>query len=263
MSHFTLIGPNDPPPFELINPGGTAETLLVCDHASHAVPEAMERLGLAENVIQDHIGWDIGAAELSRQMANLLDAPALLAGYSRLLIDCNRPPEAPDRIPSVSDGVVIPANQSLDPMAIAARVETFFQPYHDAIREAIVGMLARGVMPSLVAVHSFTPVMGGIRRPWHVSVCWERDRRIAKPLVAALRQEPETCVGDNEPYAIEPLTDFTIPEHGARRGLPHVLIEVRNDQIRSADGIQEWAQYLCRSLMSVLADPGTRRVEQF
>ncbi len=263
MSQSSLIGPNDAPPFEIVNPNGVAEVLIVCDHASHAVPEAMERLGLTEELIQDHIGWDIGAAEVTRHMTELLDAPAILARYSRLLIDCNRPPEAPDRVPAVSDGVAIPANQSLDPAAVSARVEAFFQPYHDTIGTTIDAMLARGIVPGLVAIHSFTPVMEGAQRPWHVCVCWERDPRIAKPLIAELRREPGIRVGDNEPFEIEPLTDFTVPEHGARRGLPYVLIEIRNDQIRSADGVQQWAERLCRGLSRTLADSRIRRIEHF
>jgi len=241
---------------------GSAEILLVCDHASHAVPQAMDRLGLEENVIQDHIGWDIGALEVAVRMSEWLGVPAIVAGYSRLVIDYNRPPEATDRIPPVSDGVMIPGNQSLATEHVEARVQTFFDPYHETIANTIDAYLARDAVPVVVSIHSFAPMIGGAHRPWDACVCSDRDRRVAEPLMEELSKEG-LHVGDNEPFAFEGPSDHTIPEHGIKRGLPHVLVEMRNDQLRDAEGVTQWAERLCRTLTTVLADPQIRRIERF
>ncbi len=263
MTAATLLGPDDPAPFERVNWTGAAPIFLTCDHASHAVPAALDGLGIDRAALTNHIGWDIGAAKVTRRLAELLDAPAVLAGYSRLIVDCNRPPEATDRIPAVSDGVAVPANRGLDEAAVAARVEAFFTPYHAVIREGLEAKLAAGMVPALIAIHSFTPALNGVRRPWHVGVCWEHDPRLPQPLLAALRAELGIVVGDNEPYAIVGPTDYTMPEHGAKRGLPHALIEIRNDLIRDQTGVEAWAERLAGALTTALADPAIHRIQHY
>src|SRR5438876_8032664 len=167
-SGTVLLGPDDPPPFEIFQPERRAPLLIICDHASRAMPRALGRLGLDETLLMRHIGWDIGAAEVTRRLAALLDAPAVLCGYSRLVIDCNRGLGDPTSIPEVSDGVAVPGNVGLTPAARVARVEGIFRPYHAAIAAQLAAFAGRGIVPVLFSVHSFTPVMNGFVRPWHV-----------------------------------------------------------------------------------------------
>ena len=259
-----MIGANDPPPFEKLNAAGGAALLLICDHASCAVPQALGNLGLDDDALRDHIGWDIGAAAVTRRLAQLLDAPALLAGYSRLLIDCNRPATAPDLVPTLADGRPVPGNQNLSASDIAARRTAFFEPYHLAIRDALDGFAAAGRVPLLAAIHSFTPAMtcDDEARPWQISICWDRDGRVALPMLAALRAEG-LCVGENQPYGFDPLSDFAIPEYGLKRGLPHVLVEMRNDQIRTDADVETWSVRLAGLLTAALNDPRAQRIEFF
>ncbi|MBT3926268.1 MAG: N-formylglutamate amidohydrolase [Rhodospirillaceae bacterium] len=260
----SLIGAGDPPPFEKLNMGGKAALLLICDHASCAIPEALDNLGIAEETLRDHIGWDIGAAAVTRRLAQLLDAPALLAGYSRLLIDCNRPAAAPDLVPPLADGRPVPGNQNMSGADIAARREAFFEPYHAEIRAALEVFSAAGRIPILAAIHSFTPAMTSDdeARPWQVSICWDRDGRVALPMLAALKAEG-LCVGENEPYGFDPLSDFAIPEYGLKRGLPHILVEIRNDQVRSDADIETWSERLAGQLTAAMNDPKAQRIEFF
>lgn len=256
-----LIGPNDPPPFERINQGAPSHILLVCDHASCLVPEALDNLGLPAAELRRHIGWDSGAAIVTRHMAELLNAEAILAGYSRLLIDCNRPEKALDRIPELADGTSIPGNQGLDDAAKQARIDAFFTPYHGAVRGALDELTARGPVPVLLAIHSFTPQLKGeAPRPWQVAICYDQDQRMSAPMIPALRSDGLT-VGDNEPYDFGPLTDYTVPEHAEARGLPHLLVEIRADGIETEQDCRAWAERLCRHIRPILEMPENRRIE--
>lgn len=265
MSAEPLLSPGDPPPVEVVNEAGGAPILLTCDHASSAVPRKLGTLGLAPSDLTKHIGWDIGAAAVVRRLARLLDAPAVLSGFSRLVIDCNRPHDStrqPGSVPDESDRIRIPANQNVTPAQAEARARSCFWPYHRTIEEFLDRFAARGVLPAYLAIHSFTPVMNGFRRPWQVGVCWLADERIARPLLAALRAEPDLNVGDNEPYGFFPGSDYGIPAHAAKRGLPHVLLEVRNDRLLSEAGQTEWAERLARCFNKVLADRSIFRIER-
>ena len=259
-----LISPGDPSPFETLNQEGVAPVLLICDHASCAIPETFDNLGLDQMALEDHIGWDIGAAAVTRRLSTLLDAPAVLAGYSRLLIDCNRPEAAPDLVPSLADGRPIPGNQRLNAEDVAARRIAFFEPYHKEIRYFLDKFETGGVVPLLASIHSFTPMMtsNDEMRPWVVSICWNRDGRVALPMLAALRTEG-FCVGENQPYGFDSLSDYAIPEYGLKRGLPHILIELRNDQVHDEVGVAAWSDRLAQHLTAALADPANHRLEQF
>ncbi len=251
-----LVGPDDPPPFELVNAGGRAPAVLHCDHASSAVPAALGNLGLDEPLLKRHIGWDIGAADVTRRLAALIDAPAILSGYSRLVIDCNRPPGSPSSIAAMSDGIAVPGNREVGADAARARADACFWPYHGAISETIAGVDERhGRSPAVIAVHSFAPVLDGVERPWHVGILWHRDGRIAKPLIAALAADPEIVVGDNQPYSGRAPIPFSIPTHAEARGLPHVTVEIRHDLIDTHHGAETWADRLAAALRAVLADP--------
>ena len=182
-----LLRAGDPLPWASWRSEGSSPALLVCDHASAQIPGALRQLGLTPAALARHIAWDIGAAALTRSLANRLDAPAVLAGYSRLVIDCNRHPDDASSILAVSDGERVPGNEGLNPDARAARRVSCFEPYHAALAAALRSLATREPSPVLIAVHSFTPALGGSNRPWHVGVLWDRDDRVAAPLLEWLR----------------------------------------------------------------------------
>ncbi|CDI03939.1 N-formylglutamate amidohydrolase [Candidatus Competibacter denitrificans Run_A_D11] len=252
---LSLLGADDPAPFTVLNPDGQSAVVLVCDHASNRVPACLNDLGLGAAELSRHIAWDIGAAEVTRLLAARLNAPAVLAGYSRLVIDCNRSPGDPTSIAEISDGVVITGNQNLGDAAAESRLDNVFWPYHHAITGALVHRWRHGSgrVPALIALHSFTPVMNGFRRPWHIGVLWNRDPRLALPALARFRADPELCVGDNEPYSGREV-GFTMETHAAAAGLPHVEIEIRQDLLADMTGCQRWATVVGDVLAAILAD---------
>lgn len=251
-----LLGPGDPPPVTVLNPQARAPVVLVCDHASRAVPHALANLGLDDAALTRHIAYDIGAAALTERLSERFDAIAVLAGYSRLVIDPNRALTDPTAMPVVSDDVVIPANRALDQADARRRVEAIFDPYHAAVAAALDAVRARGAVPALVSVHSFTPVMRGVARRWHVGVLWDGDPRIPVPLIARLRADGRWVVGDNEPYSGRGNAGGTVETHATPAGLPNVLLEVRQDLIATPEGVERWAAILGDALAPVLADPG-------
>jgi predicted N-formylglutamate amidohydrolase len=255
-----LIGRDDPAPFVILHEHGTAPALVICDHASRAFPRAMDRLGLPELAGWQHIAWDIGAGELARGLSHALDAPAVLAGYSRLVVDCNRHPEDPEAFRRESDGWVVPGNASLDEFERRLRLGCFFDPYHEAIAAMLADFRRRAVVPMVISVHTFTPAMAGTARPWHVGVLWDRDEASARRLMEGLRAVEGLVVGDNEPYSGKHPSDYTIDHHAERAGLPHVCIEVRQDTLESPAGVERWVRLLARLLRELVADPGLRRV---
>jgi predicted N-formylglutamate amidohydrolase len=260
----TLLGPDDPPPFEILHPERRAPLLIICDHASRAMPRALGQLGLDETLLMRHIGWDIGAAAVTRRLAALLDAPAVLCGYSRLVIDCNRGLGDPTSIPEESDGVAVPGNVGLTPAARVARVEGIFRPYHAAIEAQLAAFAERGIVPVVFSVHSFTPVMNGFARPWHVGVLWDKDPRVPVPLIAELAAaDPRRIVGDNEPYSAREPSGYSIRTHAEPAGLPHAAVEIRQDLIDTPSGAAQWADILAAGLAAILARPDLNRVERF
>jgi predicted N-formylglutamate amidohydrolase len=255
-----LLAPDEPRPHELFNGAGQAPLLLICDHATRFIPRALKGLGLDEAALTRHIAWDIGIAEVTRQLARRLDAPALLSHFSRLIIDPNRQLDNPTLMPEISDGTVVPGNRDLDDAQRRARVATFFKPYHDAIDAQLDAMQAAGKTPVLVSMHSFTPIMHGVQRPWEIGILWNRDPRLPRPLMERLRAEG-LSVGDNEPYSGADGHGYTQHTHGDRRGLANVLVEVRQDLIDTQQGAALWAESLGAALDAVLRDPALYRVE--
>lgn len=247
-----LIGPGDPPPVEVVDPDAPGRMVFVCDHAAAAMPKAMDNLGIGEAVMRRHVAWDIGAADVARRLAARFEATAVLSGYSRLLIDCNRGLDDPTSIPAISDGLVIPGNRDLTPAQAAARAECFFRPYHDAIEAALAAKDARGVTPALVSIHSFTPVFKSFKRPWQIGILWNRDPRIAEPLMAALAADPAITLGDNQPYSARDNFGHSVEHHAEPQGRPHVLIEIRQDLIDTHHGAEAWAGRLGAALASIL-----------
>jgi predicted N-formylglutamate amidohydrolase len=193
-----LLAADEPRSYEVVNPEAGAPVLLLCDHASNFIPRAFKNLGLDEAHLARHIAYDIGIADVTRALARRLEATAVLGGFSRLVIDPNRDPEDPTLIPQIGDGAVVPGNRELSAEARAARLKTFFEPYHEAITGLLDAMSARGPAPAVISVHSFTPVMRGVERPWQVCALWNRDPRLPLPFMAKLRALGLT-VGDNEP----------------------------------------------------------------
>ena len=241
MPCHRLLGPDDPAPFPVSRPAGTSPFLLTCDHAGRAVPKGLGDLGVPAAEWDRHIAWDIGAAGMARAMAEALDAWLICQTYSRLVIDCNRPLDAPGSIVSVSERTAIPGNRDLAPEAIAARREEIFMPYHRRTVQELDRRAAAGLPTILVTVHSFTPVFMDQARSWELGVLYQRDARLARPLLEVMRADG-WCVGDNQPYAVSDVTDYAIPVYGEQRGLPHVELEVRQDLIADAEGQRVWGE---------------------
>jgi len=265
MDHPTdgngLLTANDPAPFEIINRDGTAPLLLVCDHASRVVPERLGRLGLDDAVFERHIAYDIGAAQVSRHLSEHLDAPLVLAGFSRLVIDLNRPLGHPDSIVEESDDTPVPGNQGLNETAKRQRIRELFEPYHDAVNRALARIWERGKPPAIFSVHSFSPGYGEKPRPWDIGVLWNRDPRIAVPLMEKLEARGLN-VGDNEPYSGQHLA-YTIDMHGGSAGLANCVVEINQDQVRDAAGIGRWSTMLEEIMPEILSVSGLHRVERF
>jgi predicted N-formylglutamate amidohydrolase len=247
-----LLGPGDPPAFSVCNETGRAPLLLLCDHASNAVPRALAGLGLPPAELSRHIGWDIGALDAARELARLLDAPLVASGYSRLVIDCNRWPGGKGSVLEVSDGTSVPANKALAPADIEARTAACFSPYHREVDRQLDRMTATGGPLALLVVHSFTPRMNGLDRPWHVGVLWNDDARLPEPLLAELRRDGELVVGDNEPYSARSPHEYTLSAHARPRRLPHCSLEVRQDLIGTAEAAHRWARRLAPAIGSAV-----------
>ncbi len=250
-----MLSPDEPPPFEVVNPDGASGLFLTCDHASPLLPRALGTLGLRPEQILDHIGWDIGAARVARRLSTLLDAPLVLSGYSRLAIDCNRPLHVPSSIPAETGGIPVPGNAHLDEDQRRARQEALFWPYHRAIE----ALLARRPRPlALISVHSFTPTFPGQVRPWPVAVVYGQDRHLAGLMFDQLRaDDPSLLVGDNEPYQVTPGSDYGVPTYGEQRGVPALLLEIRQDGIASEEGALAWADRIARAYLAF--EPKIRR----
>jgi predicted N-formylglutamate amidohydrolase len=218
---------------------GAGPLLFICDHASNATPPSYGTLGLEEGAFATHIAYDIGAAEVTRVLAGAFSAPAILARWSRLLVDLNRGADDPTLVMQFSNGQIIPGNRSLAASEIAQRVAQFHVPYHRAVAAAIADARAEGFVPTIISMHSFTPVWKGFQRPWEVGVLWDRDARLAKPLLEALSRAG-FAVGDNEPYSGE-LENDSLYAHGTMNGLPHVLIEIRQDLVATSEAAKAFA----------------------
>ncbi len=241
-----LLGEDDIPPVHEMNAEGTSPFLLTSDHYGRVLPRALGDLGITEAELARHIGWDIGIAGVADRLATLLDAQLIAQRYSRLVIDCNRPPAAVSSIPLISEATAIPRNEGISEWERAARRREIFEPYHDRINAAITRRLNAGQPTVLVSLHSFTPVYAGVARPWHIGALYNRDTVLPQLLLKHLRGEGDLVVGDNEPYAVSDLTDYTIPVHGEGRSLVNTGIEIRQDLIADQAGQQHWAQRLAR-----------------
>jgi predicted N-formylglutamate amidohydrolase len=246
-----LLAPDEPPAFCLERPDGSSPYLLTGDHASHTLPRALGTLGLPESELTRHIAWDIGIAKVARRLSEKLDACLVLQNYSRLAIDANRPPGTAQSIITLSERTHIPGNQNLSPAEAELRERELFAPYHGTITSQLDARARAGRPTALCSLHSFTPSYLDASRPWHVGLLYNRDVRLSRALITALRAEPELVVGDNQPYFVSEETDYTVIVHGERRGIPCMEIEIRQDLIAREDGQSEWAERLGRLLPQV------------
>jgi predicted N-formylglutamate amidohydrolase len=248
-------------PFDLIAGAAASGLVLLCDHASNALPPAYGDLGLSAEALRRHIAWDPGAAEVTRRLAALIGAPAALALFSRLLIDPNRGEDDPTLVMRLSDGAVIPGNARIDAAEILRRIECFWRPYRRACAGLVDAAAASNRTPTLLGIHSFTPRFQGRDRPWQVGILWDQDPRLALPLIEALTAEG-LHVGDNEPYG-GALVGDTMYELSTRRGLPGALIEIRQDLLATPENCAKWAALLAKILPPILSRSELARVEHY
>jgi predicted N-formylglutamate amidohydrolase len=233
------------------NPAGRGKFVLVCDHASNWVPQALKGLGLPDGELERHIAWDPGALELARLLSNLLDAPLVHATVSRLVLDVNRDPTHPGSVVTRSEDTDIPGNQEISAEDRARRVQSIYEPYHRALDAVIEQSVAHDPSPQIISIHSFTPVYRKEQRPWHIGVLSGDDKRLSQPLLELLRANGEFCVGDNQPYAPTDGVYHTLHRHCASRNLRSVLLELRSDTISAEDGREQWAARLEQALRAI------------
>jgi predicted N-formylglutamate amidohydrolase len=250
-----LLSPNDPPPFTERNPAGSASVLFTSDHNGVAVPASMSGLGVPAREMRRHAAYDIGIEAVAEVLADRFDAPLVVSNYSRLVIDCNRHPGAAGSIPPASDGTVVPANARVSDADQAARRDEIFHPYHNAVGARLRAMRERdgGTGPIIVALHSFTPVIGGAFRPWDIGILWKDDQRLARPIIEALEADASMLVGDNKPYSGSDPAGYTVDHHVAPLALISIGVEFRQDLIEFQAGAEEWAGRFGDALDRVLA----------
>ncbi len=226
------------------NPGGRSPILLICEHASKHLPARYGTLGLGPVELESHIAWDPGALGVAMELSRLLDAPLIHASVSRLVLDLNRDPSAPDSIWTLSERTTIPGNLDLDAAERAYRVREVYHPFHDAIDAFADARKAAGQLSAVVSIHSFTPVYRDVPRPWQIGLIFNRDERYARSVEAGLKKDPALVVGMNEPYSPADRVFHTLERHAEKRGLPPLMIEIRNDLIRTEEGQASWANRL-------------------
>jgi predicted N-formylglutamate amidohydrolase len=248
--------------FEIVSGAVASGVLIIADHASNAIPMAFDNLGLPAAQLSRHIAYDIGVAPLTRAMAARLGAPAVLSRFSRLLIDPNRGDDDPTLVMRLSDGAIVPGNARIGERDIEARKQRFSLPYHAAVSATIDQMMAAGVIPAVVSIHSFTPVMKGIPRPWDIGILWDSDPRLPLALLEVLRRDPALVVGDNEPYD-GALAGDTMARHCIARGLAHILIEVRQDLIAEDKDAIRWGERLADDLKPLLQRSEMHHIQYF
>ncbi|SEQ03857.1 N-formylglutamate amidohydrolase [Thalassovita taeanensis] len=241
-------------PFEIIGADRPSRWLITCDHAANTVPPFVGngQLGLARGDMERHIAYDVGAAGVTRALADALDAPAILSNFSRLVIDPNRGEDDPTLLMKLYDGTIIPANRHAGPDELEQRLNACYRPYHTALSE----LAARRDDTVILSIHSFTRQLQGREpRPWHIGLLYAADARLAKPLLRRLEQEHDLCVGENEPYGGH-LPGDAIARHALAYQRPNVLVELRNDLIETPQHQQDWAKRLAPILEQALTDSG-------
>lgn len=244
----SLLSADEPPAVAETRRDGRSDFVILVDHASRRIPRSLKALGLPDSELIRHIAWDIGALGVAERVSEALDATLLAQNYSRLVIDCNRPSSAPTAIPPISEITVIPGNAALSEADREARRLAVHAPYHDHIAALLDERARQGRKTILIAQHTMTPIFKGSRRDMQAAVLYNRDGRFAVALRGALSDRAGSPVADNEPYAMTDDSDFTLPVHGERRGLPHVGIEIRQDLVETEAGQLLWADRVATAL---------------
>jgi len=258
-----LLTKADPAPFRIENQKGKAQCLIVCDHASNRIPAALGTLGLSKKDREKHIAWDPGTEIIGRYLSEQLDAPAYFATFSRIVVDVNRGANSPECMREVYDHIPVPGNANLSRVQKRQRIDEIFSPYHKNLAAQVQRFLKKKRIPMIISVHSFTPEMDGYRRPWHIGILWNKEDDIALKLVDNLRaQNPTIIIGENEPYSLkaENLSKNTIGTHAESRGLPYVIVEFRQDLVKTKRDALKWGKIFLDALTPILADPDTYRL---
>lgn len=249
-----LLSSGDPPPFRVHNPDGKAPVIVTCEHAGKVFPQRLGTLGIASEDIETHWVYDIGSEDVARHLSDLLDAPAIIGSYSRAIVDLNRAPDQPGLFVTEGEGTPIPGNAGLSETGRQARMAALYEPYHAELARMIAARTEGDRVPALVSVHSFTPKFYNQKRPWEVGILWVQDQRIAAPLIEFYRARG-VPTGDNEPYDARMFRGSSVNRHGDRDGLPNVLIEFRNDTIRTAEDARRAAELCAQPLKKIFSDP--------
>jgi predicted N-formylglutamate amidohydrolase len=248
MNSLPVATAGDAGAFRILRPQETGRYLIFCDHASNRVPLELDNLGLPASELDRHIAWDIGAAGVATELSRIFNAPAVLCGTSRLVVDCNRQLHARDLIPEVSDGTVVPANQGLSEAARQLRIDRWFEPYHAAIESLIADREARGLTSIALSIHSMTDCLAGKARPWQIALSSHHDRSFVDPVLDALRRPGDVTVGDNQPYDLDPSVDYSTPFHAMRRKMQYLQVEFRQDEVAGTAGQIRWARRFAEAL---------------
>lgn len=250
-----LLAADDPHTFTVYNRKGSSPYLFVGDHAGNAIPRRLGTLGIGAEDRERHIAWDIGTASLGRALSERLDATFVQQNYSRLVIDCNRAPRSAEAILAASDGTLIPGNKALDPAAIQQRIVEIHSPYHAEIDAILSVRSSERRETILISLHSFTPSLGGISRPWPIGLLYQNGNvDFALGLLATLRASIWSPVGDNEPYRMDE-TDYTVPLHSGRRNLSYAEIEFRQDELSTSEGVDRAAEHFAAALAPAAVEP--------
>jgi predicted N-formylglutamate amidohydrolase len=249
----------DKKPFEILNEGNAADIIIICDHASNYVPSEFDNLGLEPEQLNQHIGWDIGAADLTCRISKIINAAAIICGTSRLVVDTNRSPDDQGCIPEFSDNIIIPGNLNLTKSNRMKRIKKYFWPYHNAVSNVISKHRElskyQNNIPLVFSIHTFTPIISlqkKTKRPWHAGVLWNRDPRVSIPLMRLLKAHSnDLVIGDNEPYSGKEFY-YSLDFHAGNAGLPHCAIEVRQDLVSTSADRVYWADVISKSLLNIL-----------
>jgi predicted N-formylglutamate amidohydrolase len=257
-----ILMAGEPAPARVENEKGRGQCIVVCDHASNRVPKSLGTLGLKKSDLEKHIAWDPGTEIIGRHIAQKIDAPLVCSSYSRLVVDVNRGEKSPECMRAVYDHIVVPGNAGLTAANKKQRITEIFTPYHKTLARTIRARVRKDTVPVILSIHSFTPKMDDYLRPWHIGILWNREEKIARRLVRNLRiNNPGMVVGENEPYSLKAanLQKNTITTHAESKGLPYIIVEFRQDLVKSAAGARKWAKILLQSLDPILSDPGVYR----
>ena len=256
-----LLTPSDPPPHTTLNQKQNDKIIVICDHASKLIPKKLKNLGLTQEILNQHIGWDIGAAKIAQGLSEILNATAILSAYSRLVIDVNRQPDSKDSIPMVSHDIPIPGNQNLGIEEKRLRIKEIFKPYHHKISQELKAAIKNQTYPILFSIHTFTPTINGKSRPWDAGILWNRDQRIAISLIKHLKLNPSRLtIGNNQPYSGKHYA-YSLDLHAGLVGLPNCAIEIRQDLVQSKENIERWVSTIAEALLPILKDPKTNQIK--